>query len=141
MSSVYFYEMLTTHTRAECDQMHLNILLSSRASIPDRTDYITGRATENPLPQMRTEVGKLASVGADIIAIPCNTAHYFLPRLRAQTALPILDMPAITAQRCAELVPGKRACVLATKGTLRSGVYSRALEGAAGRQDVPPHTE
>ena len=30
MSSVYFYEMLTAHTAASCDQEHLNILRSGR---------------------------------------------------------------------------------------------------------------
>ena len=66
-------------------------------------------------------------VYADCVVMPCNTAHYFLPRLQAETALPILDMPAITAARCAEKYPGQRACVLATRGTLASGLYDEAL--------------
>ena len=32
MSSVYFYEMITSHTLAERDQDHINVLLSSRAT-------------------------------------------------------------------------------------------------------------
>ena len=129
MSSVYFYEMLTTHTRAECDQMHLNILLSSRASIPDRTDYITGRATENPLPQMRAEVGKLASVGADIIAIPCNTAHYFYEGIAKDCPIPILNIIEETVAYCKHLGL-ERVGVLATEGTVLSGAYKHALTRA-----------
>ena len=48
-ASVYFYDMLTTHTAASCDQDHLDIILSSRATTPDRTAYIIGDSDENPL--------------------------------------------------------------------------------------------
>ena len=36
MSSVYFYELITAHTKARRDQEHIDIILSSRASTPDR---------------------------------------------------------------------------------------------------------
>ena len=58
MSSVYFYEMITKHTYAECDQDHLNILLSSRADIPDRTAYILDKTAPNPIYSMQAEVEK-----------------------------------------------------------------------------------
>ena len=44
MASVYFYEMLTEHTKAETDQEHLDIIISSKASTPDRTAYILGKS-------------------------------------------------------------------------------------------------
>ena len=37
MASVYFCEMLISHTKAECDADHINFLLSSRADTPDRS--------------------------------------------------------------------------------------------------------
>ena len=101
--------------------------------IPDRTAYILDHANPDPQPEMAGIARRLEEAGADYLAIPCNTAHYFLPRLQALTETPILDMPAITAKRCAELYPGRRAAVLATTGTLDTGLYSRALE----REGVP----
>ena len=47
MSSAYFYELITTHTLAQKDQEHIDIILSSRASTPDRTDYILGLSDKN----------------------------------------------------------------------------------------------
>lgn len=126
MSSVYFYEMLTSHTAAEVDQDHLNILLSSRADIPDRTDFITGRSASNPLPAMRSEVGKLARAGAELIAIPCNTAHYFYEGVAESSPVPILNIINETASFCASLGLS-RVGVLATEGTARSGAYRDAL--------------
>ena len=52
MASAYFYEMITAHTKAQRDQDHIDIILSSRASTPDRTDFILGRSTDSPLPAM-----------------------------------------------------------------------------------------
>ena len=48
MASAYFYEMITAHTKAERDQDHIDIILSSRASTPDRTDFILGRSADSP---------------------------------------------------------------------------------------------
>ena len=126
MSSVYFYEMLTAHTKATCDQQHLNILLSSRADIPDRTAFITGSSTQNPLPAMLEEIRRLERCGAGIIAIPCNTAHYFYDGIAAGTSLPILNIMEETA-RFVHRLGVSRVGVLATEGTVRSGAYRSML--------------
>ena len=82
MASAYFYEMITEHTKAERDQDHIDILLSSRASTPDRTDYIMGRSDESPLPIMIKDAKYLESCKVSAIVIPCNTAHYFIDEIR-----------------------------------------------------------
>ena len=127
MSSVYFYEMLTAHTEAACDQDHLNILISSRADTPDRTDFITGRSKSNPLPIMREEVARLAAAGASMVAIPCNTAHYFYDGISENSPIPVLNIIRETADFCAFLGLGKVG-VLATEGTARSGAYKQTLQ-------------
>ena len=50
MASAYFYQLITRHTKAVLDQDHIDIILSSRSSTPDRTDYIVGRSDKSPLP-------------------------------------------------------------------------------------------
>ena len=127
MSSVYFYEMLTSHTAVDCDQQHINILISSRADTPDRTDYILGRSSENPLPVMRAEVARLARAGAELVAIPCNTAHYFYEGVSEDSPVPILNIIQETSDYCSRLGLSKVG-VLATAGTVASGAYREALE-------------
>ena len=129
LATADLYRKIVESTAAEGDSGHIRVYIDSNTAVPDRTAAILSGGPD-PVPEMLSALRNLEKCGADCIIMPCNTAHYFLPRLRTQTVLPILDMPAITAQRCAELFPGKRACVLATKGTLRSGVYSRALARA-----------
>ena len=48
MATVYFYEMLTRHTQAARDQDHIDVIINSRATTPDRTSYILGQSAENP---------------------------------------------------------------------------------------------
>jgi len=129
MSSAYFYEMITAHTRAERDSEHLNILISSRADTPDRTDYILGKSTENPLPVMNGEVRKLIAAGADIIAIPCNTAHYFYEGISLEAEVPVINIIRQTALFC-HRTGLKRVGLLATEGTVRSGAYSEVFSKA-----------
>lgn len=139
MSSVYFYEMLTEHTYAERDQDHLNIILSSRADTPDRTDYIMGRSSENPLYTMICEVSRLIGAGADIIAIPCNTAHYFYDGISAAAAVPVINIIRQTALFCRR-EGVKRAGILATEGTVRSGAYTDIFS-LAGMECLTPCDE
>ncbi len=118
---------ITTLTRADSDKEHIRIYIDSDSAIPDRTGAIL-HGGEDPVPEMSSALRNLERCGADCIVMACNTAHYFLPRLQKLTEIPILDMLSITAGRCAQLYPGKRAAILGTTGTLQTGIYSRALE-------------
>ncbi|HEY8601028.1 MAG TPA: amino acid racemase, partial [Thermomicrobiales bacterium] len=71
---------------------------------------------------------RLVASGVAFIAIPCNTAHAFLPQLRARVATPFLDMVAETAERVRVAHPAVcRVGILATAGTVRMGLYHAAL--------------
>lgn len=48
MASVYFYELITSLTCADCDQEHISLLLSSFAHTPDRTAHILNPRRAGP---------------------------------------------------------------------------------------------
>ena len=125
-ATVDLMSRIISMTDASSDQEHIPMIVDNDTRIPDRTEAILGRG-ESPAPEMLASAKRLEAAGADFIIIACNTAHYFLPRLQSETDIPILDMPAITAKRCAELLPGKTAAILATTGTLDVGIYDKAL--------------
>jgi len=124
MSTFYFCELLTAHTEASCDADHIDMLISSRASTPDRTAFILGTSTEDPLPVMCEEAERLTEAGAELIVIPCNTAHYFYDGLRKSCRVPILN---IIEQTISHLHTNRvhRFGLLATEGTRASGAYRR----------------
>ena len=128
-ASCYLYQMLIDHTPAQKDQDHIDIILSSRASTPDRTAFITGESTDDPLPLMLRDAQSLVSYGATVLAIPCNTAHYFYEQLTAALPVPVLNMPALTAAE-ARARGCQRLGVLATDGTLLGKAYQLACREA-----------
>lgn len=127
MASAYFYELITAHTKASCDQEHIDIILSSRASTPDRTAFITGKSEDSPLPYMVEDAKRLEVYGADIIVIPCNTAHYFVEQIRDNVSVPV---PGIIEETSEHLKRAgyKKAGIMATAGTVKSGSYQQQLE-------------
>ena len=102
MSTAYFYEMITEHTKADCDQDHIDIVISSGATTPDRTGFILGNTTDNPAQRMIKDARKLIDFGADVIAIPCNTAHYFYEELQASINVPILNIGQLAVEHVKE---------------------------------------
>lgn len=127
MATAYFYELLTRHTQAACDQDHIDVVISSRASTPDRTAYILGQSAADPFAALAESAARLAAFGADVLVIPCNTAHYFYDRLCAAVDVPILNMVEQTV-----LAAKRGGCrtlgVLATTGTVRTGLYQNMCE-------------
>lgn len=125
MSSVYFYELVTELTAADKDQDHLDIIISSRASTPDRTDFILGRSEKSPLPVMCEEAGKLVAYGADVLALTCNTAHFFYEELQNSVPVKVLNIGSLAVEYIRELGV-KKVGLLATSGTVKCGIYQQA---------------
>lgn len=140
LATADLYRKIIERTRADRDNEHIRVYIDGNAAIPDRTAAIL-HGGEDPVPEMLSALRHLEACGADCIIMPCNTAHYFLPRLREQTALPILDMQRITAAVCRERFPGKTAAILATDGTVQSGLYDRALDAEGVRWIHPGEYE
>lgn len=127
LASSYFYELLTKKTKASKDQEHLNIILFSHASIPDRTAYILDNNNESPFPYLLEDAKKLESLGAQMIVIPCNTSCYFHKELEKNINIPINNMILDTAIYIKEK-GFKKVAILATAGTIKSNLYQNALD-------------
>lgn len=126
MATAYFLQLITQMSDAKCDQEHMEILLHSKPQIPDRTRFILGQSRESPLPQM-IEIGiDLKSQGAEVIAVPCVTAHYFQEKLEDEIGVPILNAIRETAL-CLREGKIRRAGILATDGSLKSGLFQKAF--------------
>ena len=78
MASELFYKMVTDHTKAEKDQDHINMIILSDTSIPDRTEAILNNDYEDVRNQMLEDALFLQNSGCKAIAVTCNTAHFFI---------------------------------------------------------------
>lgn len=122
MSTFRFCQMLTEHTPAVSDADHIDMIVSSRATTPDRTAFILEKSDLDPLPVMIEEAHRLQNAGVDLIVIPCNTAHYFYNGLQKECRVPIINIIAETVSLLKRMGM-ERIGLLATEGTVSSGAY------------------
>jgi aspartate racemase len=126
---------ITRCTTAAREQDHLRVLIDSNPKIPNRTEALLSGRLGPVIEAMAETALALERAGAEIIGIPCNTAHAFLGDVRKAVGVPVVDMVDETARRASELFgPTSAIGLLATDGTLRSRLYHEALErhGLAG---------
>lgn len=142
LATQLFYKMVIEKTNAKCDQEHLNMIILSHATMPDRTKEILEGRSEELLNLLVKDAKMLEMGGAGVIAIPCNTSHVLLSRLQENVTVPIINMVEETVKHIAEKFHGKdlRVAVLATDGTINTGLYQKALE-SAGITPVVPSSE
>ena len=123
----YFFNRLIARTAAVRDQDHARVLIWSDPAIPDRTSAILG-AGESPLPALLHGVRVLERGGAGLIVMPCITAHFWAPQVRARARVPFVDLIEETVRIAARSIPGlKAAGLLASTGTVQSGIFHRAF--------------
>lgn len=127
IATAYFYELIIRMTNARKDQEHMEMIIYSKPAIPDRTEYILGRSKDNPVYPMQ-EIGKaLVDLGAEYIAIPCITAHYFYNMLSESIPAPLIHIVKETALHLKQHGI-QRAGIMATEGTISSMLFQSELE-------------
>ena len=121
-----FYQYIIDRTDARTDQEHLSVLIFSDCAMPDRTAAILGTQAQKDevYERLLSDARMLERAGCTAIAVPCNTSHYFLDRGQEQISIPIVHMIRETA-RLLVSQGKKRPGILATDGTIRTGLYQR----------------
>lgn len=131
------------HTAAQQDQEHLDVLLVNRPRlIADRTAYLLARRGGDPTVDPANPghglvqcIHTLVTAGAEVIGVPCNTAHasaIFQVVERAVAAhFPALQLLHLVhetvAAVCTALPSGGSVGLLATPGAYASRVYHTAM--------------
>jgi aspartate racemase len=120
-ASAEFLRLLTMKAPAETDQEHPVVFMVADTEIPDRSTAIMG-AGPDPSEQLYRDFEQLAALGADLFAVPCNTAHYFIDRFEKPLPKPLIHIVEETVLASKAINP-KGAWMLSTIGTMQSGLY------------------
>lgn len=120
-----FMEGIISHTKADKDQDHIDMVVLNHCKMPDRTKTIEEGTVAVLLAHFKEALSILEFSKVDQIAIPCNTSHYYYDEIQAMTQIPIINMIDETCKHIADLYPGEKIAVLATDGTVNSGVYEK----------------
>jgi len=112
-ATVEFLAKLQAYTPAEKDQDHIRVIADINPKAPDRN--VPGSGAGGVLAEM---AGALRGAGADVLAMPCNTAHAHADVIQRASGLPLIDMIDLGAE-AASRSGAMRAGVLGTKGALK----------------------
>lgn len=122
--TIKIFKMIVDMTEAKSDQENIHIIIDNNTKIPDRTSYLLDKAKENPLPSLKESAKRLEAAGADLIIMPCNTAHYYYEAIKKCVDIPFLNMIEETAIWIKDKHPNiKNIGLLATDGTIRVDIY------------------
>lgn len=132
-----FYSKLVALTPAARDQDHPKVVIWADPTVPDRTLALT-EGGPDPTPWLVHGAQRLRAAGATMLALPCNTAHAFLPAVSEALGLPVVHMIDEVARAIRSSMPQVRTVgVLATTGTVHAGLYQRWLADAGIEVVVP----
>ncbi|MNS96087.1 putative amino-acid racemase [compost metagenome] len=117
-ATVAFLARVQALTPAKGDEDHIRVIADINPQVPNR--HVQPEAAGRVLGEMAL---RLKAAGAEVLAMPCNTAHAHAAAIRA-AGLPFIDMVVETA-KAAAAGGAKRIGVLATPGG--EALYAAAL--------------
>ena len=128
-ATAVFFEKVVENTSANRDQDHIDMVILNHATIPDRTSTIFNNNADEFLKCIEKDIRLLEIAGVANIAIPCNTSHYFYEKMQEMTKINIINMIEETVKRIRKQYgENSRVGILATQGTLGSGIYEEACK-------------
>ncbi|MEN7551668.1 amino acid racemase [Rapidithrix thailandica] len=113
-----------------CDQDFLEVLLHSNTCIPDRTRAILYQEA-SPVPELQRSVKLLSEQSVDYLISACVTSYHFYSEMQKVTQTQILNIVQMTVNHILNLYgPHCTAGILATSGTIATGLFQQALSKA-----------
>jgi aspartate racemase len=137
-----FYKMIIDMTPAHKDQDHINMIILSHATMPDRTCAIESGDLSVLLGKLREDAIFLENSGADCIAIPCNTSHVVMDEIQEVVSIPIVNMVRETVSALVDEYgcQNQKVGIMATDGTVEAEIFQKEMK-AQGLIPVIPDAE
>lgn len=135
-ATIHFMTRVMALTPAGADQDHVRLIVDNNGAVFDRNASIRGEGA-SPGPVLAGMARGLERAGAEILVMPCNTAHAFAGEIRAAVALPFIDLIE-TARDEAMATGPARVGVLAADGCVEAGLYQAAFARRNVEALLPP---
>ena len=124
LATVKFYDKIVLNTEAHNDNEHIDLIVLNHSTMPDRTKCIIENKDTEFLNEIKKDLEILERIGIDVVAIPCNTSHYFYDEFKNFTNLRIINMIEETILEIKRRGI-KQVAVFGTLGTIKSKVYNK----------------
>ncbi len=108
---------------------HIRCLVDNNPKIPSRIKAIIDKDGEDPGPFIANMAKGLESWGADFLAIPCNTAHYYYDIVQKAVNIPVINLIDIVCNHIKTHFPDHdRIGILASTAVKITQLYSNKLK-------------
>jgi aspartate racemase len=124
MAGLELHRLVIEATPASKDQDHIQVVLFTNPSIPDRTESLREDDGESFARAAGESVAELARMNVNVIVMACMTAHSRLQQIQQKTKTPILSGVPLVHAALTTHYPKKKIALLATPGSINSGVYT-----------------
>ncbi len=136
-ATIYLFRLIVKLTRVNKDQEHIPIIVCNNPQIPDRTAAILGQGP-SPLPFLIEGASFLEKAGADLILMPCVTAHFYYKEIVKHITTPFLHLLEETVDYLRqELSRVRKVGLVATDATIQSGLFQEIFEKSGVEMVVP----
>jgi aspartate racemase len=130
LATADFFMKVISETPASGDADHVPLLIQSDPRIAPRPPAILSGGP-SPLGELLVGRDRLISAGALALAMPCNTAHFWLADLTQNCPVPFLSIVDASVGELGRLAsPGSTIGIIATGATLAARIFEPALERA-----------
>lgn len=127
-ATAFMYHLFIKNTKVKTDQDHPLIIIYSNPKVPPRTDAIF-KSGEDPVPYLIKGVSILKKSGADIIVMPCVTAHYFIQDVMKKLNFNFISLVDEAVKWTIDKMPNiKKIGLLSSSGTIKARIFHEAFE-------------
>ncbi|OPA80595.1 hypothetical protein BVG16_07715 [Paenibacillus selenitireducens] len=123
LATVEFVRRIINYTDANCDQEHIDICVLNVPKIPDRTEAIIHYGI-SPVKAINKCFVDMVTLGVKSVAIPCNTAHYFVNEFSYPSEINFINLIEETGIFLNSLRLTKKICVLGTQAVAYSKIFN-----------------
>ncbi len=110
------------------DGDHLRILVDNNPKVPSRIGALLEDSGLDPAPSLVAMARGLVASGAELLAMPCNTAHHYYAELAGQVEVPVINLIEAVGDALSERFPGAvRIGLLASSAVQKIDLYGPGL--------------
>lgn len=129
-ATVELMRRIVEKTPANVDNDHIRCVVDQNAKVPNRVLSIQGEIPSAG-PILADMAKRLENYGADILCMPCNTAHFYLSEIQKEISIPFIDMLTCTVEYICKKYPSEtRIGIASTIGTKETNLYRDRLAHA-----------
>jgi len=128
-ATIDLMQRILAATPAQDDQDHLRLLVDNNPQVPSRIAALIEENGPSPLPVLIDMAQGLEAQGAQLLAMPCNTAHHYHADVAAAVSIPFLNIMELCADTLHRADPGiRRVGLLASSALRKTELYEPWLQ-------------